>query len=94
MEAADFTTDEYKALDDFFEKRIAIQTDLDTAWRQFAELLSDRSINVILRNRIIESFLYASDSVSIHVDDHIRIYTMTRKSSLKYVNWSLSRMRN
>jgi hypothetical protein len=31
MEAADFTTDEYKALDDFFEKRIAIQTDLDTA---------------------------------------------------------------
>ena len=61
----DFTPEEKKALNQFFESRIANKTDINEATRQFEHLLDDRQINEKFRNRIIESFLYASDSVSL-----------------------------
>jgi hypothetical protein len=63
-ESDDFTKEEYKALDDFFETKIANQTDLKKASDEFASLISDRSIDIKLRNRLIEGFLYGSNSVS------------------------------
>ena len=53
-----------KALNNFFDTKIANKTDLVLATKEFSNLFNDRTINQKLRNRIIESFLYASDSVS------------------------------
>jgi hypothetical protein len=63
----EFTSEEYKAIENFFETKIACQTDINIATKAFASLLSDRSINIKLRNRLIESFLYASDSVRFNI---------------------------
>jgi hypothetical protein len=54
---------EQNALSAFFESKIASQSVLDVATKSFKKLISDRSIHEKLRNRIIEGFLLASNSV-------------------------------
>ncbi len=66
INAQDFSSEEMKALNNFFDTKIANKTDLVLATKEFSNLFNDRTINQKLRNRIIESFLYASDSVSFN----------------------------
>ncbi len=54
-----------KALEEFFDNKIARNTDILESTKHLMDLISDRSIDLKLKNRIVESFLFASDSVSL-----------------------------
>ena len=59
-----FSTKERKALHDFFHNDLVIKVDLKESLKLLSNLFKDMKLPPLLERRIIESFLYANETVS------------------------------
>lgn len=57
----EFTDAEYKILSRFFDHKILNQLEIKNAARSIEEIFGIPEIEPKLKNRLVESFLYASD---------------------------------
>lgn len=59
-----FTKSELKMLQTFFKDKIMIKADMKDSLKVLSDLFKDLNLPPLLERRIIESFLYANDTVS------------------------------